>query len=492
MSAILEKKEKNTVEFTITISAEKFNAAVDEAFKKNVKKITVPGFRKGKAPRKLIEKTYGEGIFYDDAIDSVLPEAYDEAVKELGLEPVDMPKVDVKEIGKDKDLVISASVTVKPEVKLGEYKGLKLKDIVHTVSDKDVDEELSKRQERASRQVSVDDRAVKKNDTANIDFEGFVDGVAFAGGKGENFDLVIGSGQFIPGFEDQIIGKKIGDEFDVTVTFPEDYHAEELKGKEAVFKTKVNSISVKELPELDDEFAKDVSEFDTLADLKEDIKKKLTEAALTHTKQEKENACVDKIVEEMEVDVPDCMVESGIESTIRENNARMAQQGISFEQYLGFMGTTIEQFKEQLKPNALLQVKGTLALEQIAKEENLEVSEDDVTEQLKKLAESYNMELDKVKSFMRDEDIEAIKSDLKISKALDFIVENAKWSKTAPKKTAAKKEEGEEVKEPAKKTTTTKKTTSSATKKTTTKSTTTKASTTKKTTTTKKKAEDAE
>ncbi len=492
MSAILEKKEKNTVEFTITISAEKFAAAVDEAFKKNVKKITVPGFRKGKAPRKLIEKTYGEGIFYDDAIDSVLPGAYDEAVKELGLEPVDMPKVDVKEIGKDKDLVILASVTVKPEVKLGEYKGLKLKDIVHTVSDKDVDEELSKRQERASRQVSVDDRAVKKNDTANIDFEGFVDGVAFAGGKGENFDLVIGSGQFIPGFEDQIIGKKIGDEFDVTVTFPEDYHAEELKGKEAVFKTKLNSISVKELPELDGEFAKDVSEFDTLAELKEDIKKKLTEAAAARTKQEKENACVDKIVEEMEVDVPDCMVESRIESTIRENNARMAQQGISFEQYLGFMGTTIEQFKEQLKPNALLQVKGTLALEQIAKEEKLEVSEDDVTEQLKKLAESYNMELDKVKSFMRDEDIEAIKSDLKISKALDFIVENAKWSKTAPKKTAAKKEEGEEVKEPAKKTTTTKKTTSSATKKTTTKSTTTKASTTKKTTTTKKKAEDAE
>ena len=312
MSAILEKKEKNTVEFTITISAEKFNAAVDEAFKKNVKKITVPGFRKGKAPRKLIEKTYGEGIFYDDAIDSVLPEAYDEAVKELGLEPVDMPKVDVKEIGKDKDLVILASVTVKPEVKLGEYKGLKLKDIVHTVSDKDVDEELSKRQERASRQVSVDDRAVKKNDTANIDFEGFVDGVAFAGGKGENFDLVIGSGQFIPGFEDQIIGKKIGDEFDVTVTFPEDYHAEELKGKEAVFKTKVNSISVKELPELDDEFAKDVSEFDTLAELKEDIKKKLTEAAAARAKQEKENACVDKIVEEMEVDVPDCMVESRI------------------------------------------------------------------------------------------------------------------------------------------------------------------------------------
>ena len=483
LSAILEKKEKNTVEFTITISAEKFNAAVDEAFKKNVKKITVPGFRKGKAPRKLIEKTYGEGIFYDDAIDAVLPEAYDEAVKELGLEPVDMPKVDVKEIGKDKDLVILAIVTVKPEVKLGEYKGLKLKDIVHTVSDEDVDAEIKRRQERAARQVTVDDRAVEKDDTANIDFEGFVDGVAFPGGKGENFDLVIGSGQFIPGFEDQIIGKKIGEEFDVSVKFPEDYHAEELKGKDATFKTKVNSITVKELPELDDEFAKDVSEFDTLAELKEDIKKNLTEKADAQTKQEKENAAVDKIVEEMEVDVPDCMVDSRIESTIRENNARMAQQGISFEQYLGYIGTTVEQFKEQIRPNALLQVKGTLALEQIAKEENLEVTDAEVEEQLAKMAESYNMEIEKVKSFMRDEDIEAMKADLKISKALDLIVENAKWSKTAPKKTAAKKEDDAEVKEekPAKKTTT-KKTTSTTTKKT----------TTKKTTTAKKKAEDAE
>lgn len=439
MPAILEKKENNTVDFTITVSKETFGAAVDEAFKKNVKKISVPGFRKGKAPRKLIEKTYGEGIFFDEAVDSVLPAAYDDAVKELNLEPVDTPKIDIKEIGKDKDLVVSASVTVKPEVKLGEYKGLKLDDIVHTVSDDDVDAELSKRQEKGARQVTVEDRAVQEKDTATIDFEGFIDGTAFAGGKGENFELVIGSGQFIPGFEEQIIGKSIGDEFDVNVTFPEDYHSEELKGKAAVFKTKVNAISYKELPELDDEFAKDVSEFDTLAELKEDIKKKLQESADARTKQEKENAAVDKVVENMTVDVPECMVNTRIESTIRENNARMAQQGISFEQYLGYMGTTLDQFKEQIKPNAELQVKGSLALEQIAKEENIEVSEADLEEQLKKMAEAYSMELEKVKEFMREEDLENIKADLKISKALDFIVENTKWSKPAAKKPAAKK-----------------------------------------------------
>ncbi len=360
-------------------------------------------------------------------------------MKELNLEPVDTPKIDIKEIGKDKDLVVSASVTVKPEVKLGEYKGLKLDDIVHTVSDDDVDAELSKRQEKGARQVTVEDRAVQEKDTATIDFEGFIDGTAFAGGKGENFELVIGSGQFIPGFEEQIIGKSIGDEFDVNVTFPEDYHSEELKGKAAVFKTKVNAISYKELPELDDEFAKDVSEFDTLAELKEDIKKKLQESADARTKREKENAAVDKVVENMTVDVPECMVNTRIESTIRENNARMAQQGISFEQYLGYMGTTLDQFKEQVKPNAELQVKGTLALEQIAKEENIEVSEADLEEQLKKMAEAYSMELEKVKEFMREEDLENIKADLKISKALDFIVENTKWSKPAAKKPAAKK-----------------------------------------------------
>ena len=457
MTAKLDKKELNTVEFTITVENEKFVAAVDEAFKKNVKKITVPGFRKGKAPRKLIEKTYGEGIFFEEAVDALLPDAYDAAVKEMGIEPVDMPKVEVAEIGKDKDLVIKGSVTVKPEVKLGKYKGLKLDEVDYTVSAKEVNEELSRRQERNARQVAVEDRKVKSGDIANINFEGFVDGKAFAGGKGENYDLTIGSNSFIPGFEDQIIGKAIGEEFDVEVTFPEDYHAEELKGKPATFKTKVNSIFVKELPALDDEFAKDVSEFDTLAELKKDIKKKLQESADARAKQEKENAAIDAVIETMEADIPACMVDSRIESTIRENNARMAQQGISFEQYLGYMGTTVDQFKEQIRPNAELQVKGTLALEEIAKLEKLEAAEAEVDEQLTKMADAYNMKLEEVKKFMRDEDIDALKSDIKIQKAMDFLVANAEWTKAekpAAKKTAAKKDDAE-----APKKTTTKKTT---------------------------------
>lgn len=485
MTAKLDKKEKNTVEFTITISADKFSNAVDEVFKKNVKKITVPGFRKGKAPRKLIEKTYGEGVFYEEAVDALLPDAYEAAIKEMGIDPVDMPKVEVADIGKDKDLVIKGSVTVKPEVKLGDYKGLKLEEIVNTVSAKDVSEELARRQERNARQVAIEDRAVKKDDIANINFEGFVDGVAFPGGKGENYDLVIGSNSFIPGFEDQIIGKKIGEEFDVNVTFPEDYHSEELKGKAATFKTKVNSIMVKELPALDDEFAKDVSEFDTLDELKADIKAKLKEAADARTKQEKENAAIDAVIETMEADVPDCMVDSRIESTIRENNARMAQQGISFEQYLGYMGTTVEQFKEQMKPNALLQVKGTLALEEIARLEKLEATDADVDEQLQKMADAYKMELDKVKEFMRDEDIETLKSDIKITKALELLVENATWTKA--KKTTKKTEEAADAKEEAPKKTTTKKSTSTITKKA---ASTTKKTTAAKKTTTKKAAED--
>jgi len=469
LAAKLDKKELNTVEFTITVENEKFVAAVDEAFKKNVKKITVPGFRKGKAPRKLIEKTYGEGVFYEEAVDALLPEAYDAAVKELGIEPVDMPKVEVAEIGKDKDLVIKGSVTVKPEVKLGKYKGLKLDEVDHTVSAKEVNEELSRRQERNARQVAVEDRKVKSGDIANINFEGFVDGKAFAGGKGENYDLTIGSNSFIPGFEDQIIGKAIGEEFDVEVTFPEDYHAEELKGKPATFKTKVNSIFVKELPALDDEFAKDVSEFDTLAELKKDIKKKLQESADARAKQEKENAAIDAVIETMEAEIPACMIDSRIESTIRENNARMAQQGISFEQYLGYMGTTVDQFKEQIRPNAELQVKGTLALEEIAKLEKLEVAETEVDEQLTKMADAYNMKLEEVKKFMRDEDIDALKSDLKIQKAMDFLVANAEWTKAekpAAKKTTTKKataaKDAAEKKPAAKKTTTAKKTTKKA------------------------------
>lgn len=471
MSNVLEKKENNIAEITMTIPAATFDEAMEKSFRKNVKYITVHGFRKGKAPRKLIEKTYGEAIFYDDAVDFVCQDAYTEAIKELALEPVDMPKLEVKEIGSGKDLVLSVTVTVKPEVELGEYKGIKVDEIVHTVSDDDVDAELKRRQERNSRLVSVEDRAVAAGDVANIDFEGFADGEAFAGGKGENYDLEIGSGSFIPGFEDQIIGKNIGEEFDVNVTFPEEYHAEDLKGKAAVFKVKVNSIQYKELPALDDEFAKDVSEFDTLDALKADIKAKMEEEAAKRTKQEKENAALEKVVEGMKADVPECMVNTRLENIVRENDSRMMQQGLSFEQYLTYMGSTVEQFKEQMKPMAERQVKGTLALEQVAKLENIEVSDEELDKNLAEMAEAYKMELDKLKEILRPEDMENMKDDMKLSKAAEFLVENASWTKA--KKTAAKKTtESGEKKTTTKKTAAKSTTTKTAAKKTTAKKTT--------------------
>lgn len=444
MSTVLTKKENGVAEFTLTIAAADFNGALDSSFKKNVKKITVPGFRKGKAPRKLIEKTYGEGVFYEDAIDMVFPKAYEEAVKELDLTPVDSPSVDIKEIGEGKDLVIDVKVTLKPEFELGEYKGIKLKEIVHNVSDDDVEAELKQKQERGSRLVAVEDRAVENGDITNINFEGFVDDVAFPGGKGENYDLTIGSGQFIPGFEEQIIGKNIGEEFDVNVTFPEEYHAEELKGKPAVFKVKVNNIQYKELPELDDEFAKDVSEFDTLDELKADIKAKLEERAAENTKIEKENAVMDALTEATEISVPDCMIESRIADIIRENNMRMQSQGISFEQYLGYMGTSIDQYKEMMKPQAEKQIKGNLILEKVIEAEAFEVSDEKYEEKLKSMAEQYGMEVEKIKELLGN-NADAIKEDMKFEIAIDFLVENAKWSKPRkPRTTKAKDEEAKE------------------------------------------------
>ena len=455
MSSVLDKKEKNTVEFTMTVSADAFGEALDRSFKKNVKKITLPGFRKGKAPRKLIEKTYGEAIFYDDAIDFVFPAEYEAAIKELALEPVDVPKLDVKEIGAGKDLVMAISVTVKPEFTLGEYKGIKLDEIVHTVTDEDVESDLAQKRERNARLITVEDRPVKEGDIANINFEGFVDDAAFPGGKGENYDLTIGSGQFIPGFEEQIIGKNIGDEFDVNVSFPDEYHAEDLKGKPAVFKVKVNGIQYKELPELDDEFAKDISEFDTLDALKADIRAKLEEQAAKTEKQERENAVVDKLVADTEIDVPDCMIDNRVDGIIRENNMRMAQQGLSFEQYLSYMGSTIDQFKEMMRPNAEKQVKANLILEAIVKAENFEITDEMLDEKIKEMAEAYHMEADKLKSMFQGNEAENLKDDMKMEKAVAFLVENAKWAK--PKKTASKSTASKTTKS-ASKTTTKKKT----------------------------------
>ena len=371
-----EQTEKNTVKLTIEVDKDAFEAAVQKAYKKNVKKIALPGFRKGKAPRKLIEKYYGEGVFYEDAVNFVCPDAYDFAVKEAGISPVDRPEIDIETIGEGKDLVLTATVTVKPEVKLGKYKGVEVEKTVYETKDEDVDAEIKAAAEKNVRMINVEDRPVKKGDVTVIDFEGFADGVAFEGGKGENHTLEIGSGQFIPGFEDQLVGAKLGEETEVNVTFPEEYHAEELKGKPAVFKVTVKEIKEKEYPELNDEFAKDVSEFDTFEEYKNSIKEKLDKSNEAKTKNEFENKLVEKICEDAEIDIPECMINNRIDDMIKEFGYRLSSQGLNLEQYMKITGATPDTFKEQFKDQAEAQVKSNLVLEKIAEEEKIEVSEE--------------------------------------------------------------------------------------------------------------------
>ena len=473
-----EQIEKNTVKLTIGVDKETFEKAVDKAYKKNVKQITIPGFRKGKAPRKIIEKYYGEGVFYEDAVNFVCPEAYEYAVKEAGIEPVDRPEIDIETIGGEEDLVLTATVTVKPEVTLGEYKGIKCEKTVYETKDEDVDAEIKANAEKSARLVSVEDRAVQMGDITVIDFEGFTDGVAFEGGKGTNHTLEIGSGQFIPGFEDQLVGAEIGVETEVNVTFPEQYHSEELKGKPAVFKVTVKEIKVKELPELDDDFAKDVSEFDTFEAYRNSIKEKLDKSNEARTKAEFENKLVEAVCENAEIDIPQCMIDNRIEELIREFGYRLSSQGLNMEQYMQITGATADTFKEQFKDQAEAQVKSSLVLEKIVKLENIEVTEEDVEKELQTMADMYGMELDKVKTLIGDNEKESMKEDLKMKKAVELIAENAKAGKSAAKKTAAKKpaakaadklDAGEKApakKAPAKKTTAAKSTTA---KKTTTK-----------------------
>ena len=465
MSAKFIKKEGYTVEFELTVAKEKFEEGMQKSYIKNVKQFNIPGFRKGKAPRKYIEKIYSEAIFYDDAINFVFPEEYEAAVKELAIEPVDRPDVDVKEVGSGKDLVLEVKVDVVPEVEIKNYKGLEVEEKKYDVAEKDVKEELERMRERNSRMVTVDDRAVKEGDTANIDFEGFVDGVAFEGGKGEGFDLVIGSGSFIPGFEDQLVGANTGDEVEVNVKFPEEYHAAELKGKDAMFKVKVNKISYKELPELDDEFAKDASEFETLKELKADIKAKKKAANEAKAKAEMENEAVEKLVAEMKADIPEGMIESRTESLLRDFEMRLYQQGMNLEMYQKYTGMTMEDFKKQFRPQAENAVKSTLALEKVAELEKIEVTEAELDAKIEELAKNYGMEVEKAKEVLRDEDKENIKKDCKIEKAVEFILANAKLGeakKPAAKKSTAKKAEGEAEKKPAAKKTTAKKTTAKA------------------------------
>jgi len=417
-----EKVAENTVELEFKVNAEQFAEGITKAFRKANKDIQVPGFRKGKAPRSVVEKMYGEEVFFNDAIDALLPDAYADAVEAAGIEPVARPEVDITACSKEEGFTVVAKVVVKPEVKVNEYKGLKATKKAVKVEDFEIDTELESLRDRNGRMVTVEDRAAKIGDTANIDFEGFVDEVAFEGGKGEGFDLTLGSGQFIPGFEEQIVDHNIGEEFDVNVTFPEEYHAADLAGKAAVFKTKLNGLKAKELPELDDEFAKDVSEFDTLSELKADIRKAKEERAAQQAELDVENALVDAVVASMEGTIPAEMTESRIDEMVRDFEGRMAQQGLQLATYLQYTGMTMEAFRKSFEEQAEQQVKIRLALEKVAEMENIEVSEEEVEAELAKIAEAYKMKLEQVKSFIPAVEI---KKDLAINKAIDFIKANA-------------------------------------------------------------------
>jgi len=491
-----EQIEKNTVKLTIGIDKEAFEAALEKAYRKNVKQIALPGFRKGKAPRKLIEKYYGEGVFYEDAVNFVCPDAYEFAVKEAGIDPVDRPEIDVETIGGEEDLVITATVTVKPEVKLGEYKGIKCEKPVYETKDEDVDAQIKATAEKNARIIKVEDRAVQMGDLTVIDFEGFVDGVAFEGGKGLDHNLEIGSGQFIPGFEDQLVGAKIGEETEVNVTFPEEYHAENLKGKPATFKVTVKEIKVKELPALDDDFAKDVSEFDTFEAYKASVKETLDKQNEQRTKAEFENNVVEAVCATAEIDIPQCMIDNRIEQLMKDFSYRLSSQGLNMQQYMQITGSTPDSFKEQFKDQAEAQVKSSLVLEKISAIENVEVTDEDVEKELQTMADMYGMELDKVKTLIGENEKESIKEDLKMRKTVELIASQAKAGKPAAKKAAAKAD-GEKA--PAKKTaskTTTKKAdgekapAKKTASKTTAAKTTTKKTTTTKTTTTKAKKDE--
>ena len=424
MSVKVSKLENSQVCLTFKVDQETFEETVNRVFVKTAKKIAIPGFRKGKAPRKVIEKYYGEGIFYDDAIDEICPAEYEKAVTDKKLEPVDRPQLEIVEIGKGKDFVFKATVTVKPDVTLGDYKGVSVEKADYPVTDEDVDREVSAAREKNGSLETVENRPVKEGDTVVMDFEGFVNGTAFEGGKGENYSLEIGSGQFIPGFEEQLVGAETEKEVEVKVTFPEDYHAEELKGKDAVFKCTVHEIKEKVLPELDDEFAKDVSEFDTLDEYKKDIREKLEKNAEERAKRETENKVVEAVVSNATVEVPACMVDQRIDSRIQEMGYQMQSQGLSMEQYLQFTGMTMDALRDQLREEAEKNVRTSLVLEKVAKSEKIKALKKDLEAEYKKMAEQYGMEAAKVKELMAPQE-DVLKSDLAIQKAVEFLVENA-------------------------------------------------------------------
>lgn len=426
MSLQVEKLEKNMAKLTIEVPAEELEKAIENAYKKNKKKISVPGFRKGKVPRQMIEKMYGKEVFYEDAINELIPGAYEKAVEECEEEIVSSPKIDVEQIEAGKPFIFTAEVALKPEVRLGKYKGVKVDKIDIEVTDEEVDAEIEKERQNNARNIAVEDRAVKDGDMTVLDFEGFVDGVAFEGGKGENYPLTIGSGAFIPGFEEQLIGAEIGKEVEVNVTFPENYQAEELKGKAAVFKCTVKEIKEKELPELDDEFASEVSEFDTLAEYKEDVKKNLTERKEKNAKNQKEDAVIDAIINDSDMEIPDAMIETQQKQMVDDFAQRMQMQGINMEQYFQLTGSSYDALLEQVKPQAEKRIKSRLILEAVVAKEGIEASEEEYEKETERLAEVYQMEAGKVREMFGEKEKKEIMQDLAIQKAVEFVVENAK------------------------------------------------------------------
>jgi trigger factor len=426
MNVKIENIEKNVIQLEIEVDAAKFEEGMQKSFLKNASKFNVQGFRKGKAPRHIVERAYGEGALYEDAINIICPEAYEAAVAENNIDPVDKPEVDIKQIGSGQNLIFTAKVTVKPEVELDEYKGIEIQKVEANVTDEEVETEFKAIVEKSARIVSVEDRVIQDDDIAVIDFEGFIDDVAFEGGKGDNYSLKIGSGQFIPGFEEQLIGAKAGDEVDVNVSFPENYGKEELNGKAALFKVKVNDVKVKEYPEIDDEFAQDISEFDTLAEYKEDLKKKIIEKAERNAKHETETALLDKIAESTTVDIPEVMINQQIEVLIRDFDMRLRYQGLDIDRYMSAYGISQEAFIEQFRSRAEKDVLNQLIIDKIAALEKIEVAEEEINEEIKKLAGNYKQDEEEFKKHLKEDDIEYIKKDLIVVKTINFLVENAK------------------------------------------------------------------
>ena len=425
MSLQVEKLEKNMAKLTIEVPASDLEKALQSAYKKQKNKISLPGFRKGKVPRQMIEKMYGAEIFFDDAANEIIPKAYADAYDECEREIVSRPEINIVQIEKGKPFIFTAEVATKPEVTLGEYKGLEVDKVSTRVTQKEVEAKIEEEAEKNARTVTVEDRAVQDGDEVILDFEGFVDGEAFEGGKGENYPLTIGSGSFIPGFEEQLVGAEAEKEVEVKVTFPEDYHAEELKGKEAVFKCTVHEIKAKELPEIDDEFAAEVSEFDTLDEYKADVKAKIKEQKATDGKRKQEDQAVEQAIKNASYEIPDAMVDTQISQMANDFAQRIQSQGLTMEQYYQFTGMTEEKMNEEFKPQAVKRIETRLVLEAIAKAENIEISDEKLDEEIAKMAEAYKMEADKLKEFMGDAEKKQMKEDMAVQEAVTFLVENA-------------------------------------------------------------------